>query len=116
MKWIVFLGAIQVSANRSEEVLNDIFKKKYYQSDLRIIDEPELGLHPAAIVILATQSPAFIDQFAIEDIVVVSRKDGASQFSRLQEKDFTLWLEDYSVGELWSKNVITGGPNYEQVC
>jgi len=93
-----------------------------------IIDEPELGLHPAAIVILAeliqsasmktqvivaTQSPAFIDQFAIEDIVVVSRKDGASQFSRLQEKDFTQWLEDYSVGELWSKNVISGGPNYE---
>jgi len=93
-----------------------------------IIDEPELGLHPAAIVILAeliqaasmrtqvivaTQSPAFIDQFAIEDIVVVNRKDGASQFSRLQEKDFTQWLEDYSVGELWSKNVITGGPSYE---
>jgi predicted ATPase len=93
-----------------------------------IIDEPELGLHPAAVVILAeliqsasmrtqviiaTQSPAFIDQFAIEDIVVVSRKEGASQISRLQEKDFTQWLEDYSVGELWSKNVITGGPSYE---
>lgn len=93
-----------------------------------IIDEPELGLHPAAIIILAelmkaasahtqviaaTQSPAFIDQFAIDDIVVVNRKNGASQFSRLQEKDFSEWLEDYSVGELWSKNVITGGPSYE---
>jgi len=64
-------------------------------------------------VIVATQSPAFIDQFAIDDIVVVNRKGGASQFSRLQEKDFTQWLEDYSVGELWSKNVITGGPSYE---
>lgn len=93
-----------------------------------IIDEPELGLHPSAISILAeliqdaakrtqlivaTQSPALIDQFEIEDVVVVNRKNGASTFERLQEKDFTSWLESYSVGELWSKNVISGGPVYE---
>ena len=93
-----------------------------------IIDEPELGLHPAAIVILAeliqvasqrtqviiaTQSPALIDQFGIDDIVIVNRKDEASTFNRLQEEDFTEWLNDYSVGELWTKNVIIGGPVYE---
>jgi len=93
-----------------------------------IIDEPELGLHPAAIsilaeliqnaskrtqVIVATQSPALIDNFSVEDIIVVNRKDGASTFERLEEKDFNVWLETYSVGELWSKNVITGGPVYE---
>ncbi len=93
-----------------------------------IIDEPELGLHPAAIVILAeliqqaalrtqvivaTQSPALMDQFAIEDIVVVNRKDGASTFERLNEQDYSQWLESYSVGELWTKNVIAGGPTYE---
>jgi len=93
-----------------------------------IIDEPELGLHPSAIPILAelmqsaskrtqlivaTQSPALIDHFSIEDIVVVTRKDNASTFQRLQEKDFQIWLESYSVGELWSKNVIAGGPTYE---
>ena len=93
-----------------------------------IIDEPELGLHPAAIsilgelievasqntqVIVATQSPALIDQFAIKDIVVVNREDGASTFKRLKEKDFSVWLENYSVGELWTKNVIAGGPVYE---
>jgi len=93
-----------------------------------IIDEPELGMHPAAIVILAeliqaaakrtqvivaTQSPALIDQFAIQDIIVVNRENGASTFERLKEEDFSQWLEDYSVGELWSKNVITGGPIYE---
>ncbi|GGF86958.1 MULTISPECIES: AAA family ATPase [Cysteiniphilum] len=93
-----------------------------------IIDEPELGLHPAAIVILAeliqqaaqrtqvivaTQSPALIDQFAVEDIIVVNRKEGASTFERLNEKDFSQWLESYSVGELWAKNVIAGGPQYE---
>ncbi|WP_299011769.1 AAA family ATPase [uncultured Shewanella sp.] len=93
-----------------------------------IIDEPELGLHPAAIeilaeliqqasertqVIIATQSPSLIDQFAIEDIIVVNRKKGASTFERLNETDFSEWLESYSVGELWTKNVIAGGPQYE---
>jgi predicted ATPase len=88
----------------------------------------ELGLHPSAITILseliqnaskrtqlivATQSPALIDQFSVEDVIVVNRKDGASTFERLQEKDFKVWLETYSVGELWSKNVISGGPVYE---
>lgn len=93
-----------------------------------IIDEPELGLHPAAIailaeliqqaaqrtqVIIATQAPVLIDQFAIEDIIVVNRKDGASTFQRLNEADFSYWLENYSLGELWIKNVIAGGPHYE---
>lgn len=93
-----------------------------------IIDEPELGLHPAALVILAelvqaaaartqviiaTQSPALIDQFAVEDIIVVNRKDRASHFERLCESDFDQRLQDYSVGELWAKNVIVGGPSYE---
>ncbi len=93
-----------------------------------IIDEPELGLHPAAISILAeliqntskrtqlivaTQSPALIDNFSVEDVIVVNRKDGASTFERLNEEDYLAWLESYSVGELWSKNVISGGPVYE---
>lgn len=93
-----------------------------------VIDEPELGLHPYAIALLAeliqnaaqrtqllvaTQSPALIDQFSIEDIVVVNRKEGASTFERLQEADFNVWLESYSVGELWTKNVLSGGPVYE---
>jgi predicted ATPase len=93
-----------------------------------IIDEPELGLHPTAISVLAeliqdaakrtqllvaTQSPALIDHFAVEDVVVVNRKDGASTFERLKEEDFNSWLESYSVGELWTKNVIAGGPVYE---
>jgi predicted ATPase len=93
-----------------------------------IIDEPELGLHPEAIVVLAeliqvasrqtqvviaTQSPALIDQFSIKDIIVAKRKNGASTFERLQEEQFSQWLENYSTGELWTKNVISGGPVYE---
>ena len=93
-----------------------------------IIDEPEIGLHPQAIailaellqsaakqtqVIIATQSPGLINYFAVEDIIVVNRKDGQSTFERLKEKDFSVWLEEYSIGELWAKNVIAGGPAYE---
>lgn len=90
-----------------------------------VIDEPELGLHPAAVsilteliqavshkvqVIIATQSPMLIDNFSINDIIVMSRDNGASTMKRLDSDDFSLWLEDYSVGELWAKNVIEGGP------
>jgi predicted ATPase len=93
-----------------------------------IIDEPELGLHPEAIrllgeliqnaakrtqLIVATQSPLLLDQFSIEDIVVTNRRDGQSIFERLNRDDFAIWLEDYSVGELWTKNVIQGGTNHE---
>lgn len=90
-----------------------------------IIDEPELGLHPDAIgtlaelieaasikmqVIIATQSPILIDHFSVKDIVVVNCKDGASTFERLAENDLKVWLEEYSLGELWRKNIISGGP------
>ncbi|MEA2085387.1 MAG: AAA family ATPase [Thermodesulfobacteriota bacterium] len=93
-----------------------------------IIDEPELGLHPYAIEILAeliqatskktqlivsTQSPALVDYFEPEDIIVVNRKKGASVFERLNKRELSSWLEDYSLGDLWRKNIITGGPAHE---
>jgi predicted ATPase len=93
-----------------------------------VIDEPELGLHPEAIAILAeliqsaakktqlvvaTQSPLLLNEFSIEDIVVVNRKGGQSTFERLNHSDYNEWLEEYSVGELWAKNVIEGGTSHE---
>lgn len=93
-----------------------------------IIDEPELGLHPAAIsllaeliqdatkrtqIIVATQSPLLINNFNVEDIIVANREAGASIFKRLNKKYFSSWLENYSIGELWTKNVISGGPVHE---
>lgn len=99
-----------------------------YPPSTLIIDEPELGLHPEAIrilaelmqsaakrtqLIVATQSPLLLDQFAVEDVVVVNRKDGQSTFERLNRDDFNVWLEEYSVGELWTKNVIRGGTTHE---
>jgi predicted ATPase len=93
-----------------------------------LIDEPELGLHPYAIEILAelikstskktqvivsTQSPALIDNFTPEDIIIVNREDGASTFKRLDAKELSHWLEEYSLGELWRKNIVAGGPTHE---
>ena len=88
-----------------------------------IIDEPEIGLHPYAItllgsllhsasermqIIVATQSVALVNQFSIGDLIVVELRDGASVFTRFKESEFELWLEDYSIGELWEKNVLGG--------
>jgi len=93
-----------------------------------IVDEPELGLHPYAIgilaelieaasektqVIVSTQSPALVDYFNPEDIVVVVRNNGASEFRRLNAKELSHWLDQYSLGDLWRKNVISGGPVHE---
>lgn len=91
-----------------------------------IIDEPELGLHPYAISILAgllkaasqksqvfvsTQSVSLIKHFSIDDLIVVERKDGQSVFERKNQKDFEHWLKDYNVGELWEMNVLGGRPS-----
>ncbi len=90
-----------------------------------IIDEPELGLHPAAIIklgalikrtairtqiIIATQSIELINNFSINDLLVVGRDENQSTFHRLNEEDFSEWRDAYSVGELWEKNIIGGRP------
>ena len=88
-----------------------------------IIDEPEIGLHPYAItllgallhsasermqIIVATQSVALVNQFSIDELIIAELKDGSSVFKRYKEREYELWLEDYSVGELWEKNVLGG--------
>jgi predicted ATPase len=90
-----------------------------------IIDEPELGLHPFAInklaglikkasaqtqIIISTQSVNLVDNFSPEDIITVDRKNGQSVFKRHETKDLTDWLENYTIGDLWEKNVIGGQP------
>ncbi len=91
-----------------------------------ILDEPELGLHPFAInviagllqsvsnytqIILATQSMAFIDCFRPEQVIVVDRPGRESFFRRLNPDQLKDWLAEYSVAELWEKNVIGGRPS-----
>jgi predicted ATPase len=90
-----------------------------------ILDEPELGLHPYAIevlasmilsaskhvqVIVATQSVSLIDRFEAEDIVVVSRSGRETYFKRLHTPDLKEWLDSYTLSELWEKNIVGGRP------
>lgn len=92
---------------------------------LIIIDEPELGLHPSAIgvvaallssasvksqVIACTQSVTLVNQLEPNDVVVIDREEGQSVFRRLSTQDTSEWLEDYGLGDLWEKNIIGGRP------
>jgi len=91
-----------------------------------VLDEPEIGMHPYAIevlaslirgasahrpLIVATQSVSLVNFFDPEDIVVVSRHDGQSQFERQNSQSLATWLKEYALGELWEKNLIGGTPS-----
>jgi predicted ATPase len=92
---------------------------------LILLDEPELGLHPLAIrllaemldaaseqtqILVATQSVTLLDNFAVEQVIVADHDGRGSQFRRLCSDDYAMWLENFSVGELWEKNVFGGRP------
>ena len=94
--------------------------------DLIIVDEPELGLHPYALnvvaslfkkashhtqVLISTQSSSFLDNFDPEDVIVVNRDGKESQFEPQDPEELKAWLNEYSLGEVWEKNVIGGGPH-----
>jgi predicted ATPase len=90
-----------------------------------LLDEPELGLHPYAITMLAellrvaaertqvlvsTQSVTLVNQLSPEEVIVVDRPEGESVFRRLSSDEIGSWLDDYALGELWEKNVVGGRP------
>lgn len=90
-----------------------------------IIDEPELGLHPVAIntlaglikkasaksqIIISTQSVNLVGNFEPENIITVDRVDGQSVFNRLENENLESWLSDFTLGDLWLKNIIKGQP------
>ncbi|OQY49967.1 MAG: hypothetical protein B6247_22355 [Candidatus Parabeggiatoa sp. nov. 2] len=93
---------------------------------LIVLDEPELGLHPYAIniiaslihrvstqtqMMLATQSSTFLDYFEPEQVIVVEQQQGVSSFKRLEPASLREWLEEYSLSEMWEKNVTGGHPS-----
>lgn len=90
-----------------------------------LIDEPELGLHPFAISVLAsliksaaqehqlivsTQSVELVNEFDADDLIVVDKRGGASTFKRQNAEDLAEWLSEYSLGDLWKKNLLGGRP------
>lgn len=93
---------------------------------LIVVDEPELGLHPYALnimaalfskashhtqILISTQSSSFLDNFNPEDVIVVNREGKESLFKRLNPAQLEAWLDEYSLGEAWEKNIFGGGPH-----
>ena len=94
--------------------------------DVLLLDEPELGLHPAAValvgsmikslamdrqIIVATQSPLLVDAFDLDDIVVLELRDGQTMFRRPDAEGYNRWLDEgFMPGEMWQKNLIGGRP------
>lgn len=89
------------------------------------LDEPELGLHPTALalvanmikslanerqVIVATQAPLLVDEFGLDEIIVLELRDGRTEARRLDEDEYRHWLDEYTTGELWQKNLLGGQP------
>ncbi len=89
------------------------------------IDEPELGLHPAALgvlaglirsastrsqVILATQSPTLLDHFDPQEVLVTENIGGETQIRRLDPEHLSKWMEEYKLSELFDMNVLGGRP------
>ncbi len=101
---------------------------KSFMPSVMLVDEPELGMHPYAITLLAslmkqaavetqvivsTQSSLLLDHFEPEDVLVADRIDGGTQLTRLDPAALESWLEDYSLGQLWEKNEFGGRPRRE---
>lgn len=93
--------------------------------DTILIDEPELGLHPYAITVLvdvfkqvseqrqlivSTQSVELVNELNPNDVIVADQEDGASTFRRFTQDELSGWMEQYSMGELWKRNVLGGRP------
>lgn len=92
---------------------------------LIVLDEPELGLHPAAEsliaglinaasissqVLVSTQSATFLDHFSADDVVVVENEQGSSRFERQSAEKLKAWLARYTLGQIWEKDLIGGRP------
>ena len=99
-----------------------------YRPSVILVDEPELGMHPYAITLLAalmkqasteaqvvvsTQSSLLLDHFEPEEVLVAERVDGATRFNRLESSKLEPWLKSYSLGQLWEKNELGGRPGPE---
>jgi predicted ATPase len=136
LRWLDRSGAVfgphQLSDGtiRAIALITALLQPDETMPSIMLFDEPELGLHPAAIgliasllkataekrqVIVATQSPILIRNYTPDDVIVVERVEdtagrGESTFKRLDTESLESWLSDYDLGQLYEKNVTGGGP------
>ena len=109
------LFALVTLLNMSPEMLPDVV----------LLDEPELGLHPAGIsliggmirslatrkqVIIATQSPRLVDAFELAQTFILELREGRTEVRRYAPDEYRHWLDEYATGELWEKNLLGGRP------
>jgi predicted ATPase len=108
-------------------VLATLFlQPKSYRPSAILVDEPELGLHPYAIgmlaslirkasletqVIVSSQSSLLLDHFQPEDVLVANRVEGRTEITRPDSAQLATWLQEYSLGQLWEKNELGGRPS-----
>ena len=108
---------------RAVALLTLLLQPVELQPAVILIDEPELGLHPYAIeliggliraasvdrqIIVSTQSPDLLNEFNPEEVITVERRGRESVFKRLDTEDLAGWLDEYSLSDLWQKNVLGG--------
>jgi predicted ATPase len=91
------------------------------------LEEPELGLHPDALTLIAkllveaseqtqiivtTQSDILVSALSehAESVVVCENLGGASRFRRLESDKLRFWMDKYKLGEIWRIGELGGNP------
>ena len=89
------------------------------------IEEPELGLHPDIIpevakllveassrsqIFVTTHSDVLVDALTEtpEAVIVCEKEEGATRMRRLDSEKLKPWLEEYRLGEIWTRGEIGG--------
>ena len=118
-------GHLSAGSLRIMALVTLLLQPVHLRPQLIVIDEPELGLHPAAErviagimktaaqtsqVLVSTQSATFIDHFNPGDVVVAEIEAGCSSYTRQTPEKLNAWLERYTLGQIWQKDIIGGRP------
>ena len=124
----LYAEALSDGSLRLVALVTALLQPRALLPNVMLIDEPELGLHPSAVslvaelikgvsvrsqVIVATQSPLLVNHFEPEDVLVAERERGGTKLTRLESERLGPWLDNYSLGQLWEMNELGGTPGPE---
>jgi predicted ATPase len=89
------------------------------------IDEPELGLHPDWVkvvaellqsassrtqVVVSTHSPQLVSKLTPDQVVVAEKDEGRTEFRSLTGEKLGDWLNQFNLGDLWMAGHFGGRP------